>query len=337
MWSERRVFVTGAEGFLGSWVVAELKAAGATVVGLVRDRHRDRRWPEAESVVPDVVVAGDLCDYETVLRGIGEHECDTVFHLGAQPLVTVAARHPRSTFESNIRGTWHVLEACRELRGLVQRIVVASSDKAYGVSDRLPYEEEMPLNGLHPYDASKVCTDVIARSYHFTFGMPVCVVRAGNFYGGGDFAWSRIVPGTIRSVLFGERPVLRSDGSPVRDYVYVRDIARAYLRLAEAMADPALHGQAFNFGTETPVSVLDLVGRILRLAGRPELQPLVRAEAKAEIPAQVLGCAKARRVLGWRPEWSLEEGLSETLRWYAAWFGRPVPRSAATAAVSGPA
>ncbi len=313
-WSSKRVFVTGSSGFLGSWVVEELRALGATTIGLVRDRT-------PQTILPDVTVHGALEDYEVILRAINEHEADTVLHLAAQPLVGTATRQPRSTFEANIRGTWHVLDACRELGRRVKRIVVASTDKAYGEAERLPYDETMPLNGRHPYDASKSCTDILAQTYHHTYGLPVCITRAGNFFGGRDLNFDRIVPGTIRWALRGERPILRSDGSMIRDYVYVRDIVSAYLLLAERMDDPALHGHAFNFSNEQPLSVLAVVERILALMGRADLAPIILGEATNEIPRQFLASGKARAMLGWQPRWALDDALNETIAWYRGWLG----------------
>ncbi|CAH0295075.1 GDP-mannose 4,6-dehydratase [Roseomonas sp. CECT 9278] len=319
-WADKRVLVTGSSGFLGSWTVKELNARGATTIGYVRDlgRHLSRRDdPQTE---PHFTVYGALEDYETILRAINEHEADTVLHLGAQPIVGIANRNPRSTFEANIRGTWNVLDACRELGGRVKRIVVASSDKAYGTAPSLPYDETMPLNGRHPYDASKSCTDIIAQTYHHTYGLPVCVTRAGNFFGGRDLNFNRIVPGVARWAINGERPILRSDGSMIRDYIYVRDVVFAYLALAEAMEDRALHGEAFNFSTEQPMSVVALVQRILAAAGRADLEPIILGEATNEIPEQHLSAAKARRMLGWKPAFTLEAALDETVAWYRAWL-----------------
>lgn len=325
-WADKRVFITGSAGFLGSWTVKELNRRGATTIGYVRDggHHVTRRDdPETE---PHFTVHGRLEDYETVLRGINEHEADTVLHLGAQPIVGVANRSPRSTFEANIRGTWNVLDACRELRRQVKRIVVASSDKAYGQAAKLPYDETMPLNGNHPYDASKSCTDIIAQTYHHSYGLPVCITRAGNFFGGRDLNFNRVVPGVVRWALRGEQPVLRSDGSMIRDYIYVRDVVLAYLALAERMEDPALHGHAFNFSTEQPISVITLVRRILSAAGRDDLQPIILAEATNEIPEQHLSAAKARSLLDWSPVWTLDRALEETIDWYRDWLGAPAAR-----------
>jgi CDP-glucose 4,6-dehydratase len=318
-WQDRNVFVTGSSGFLGGWMVAELNRRGATVVGLVRDvasTSRPRLVPGSE---PAFSVFGALEDYTLLLRSINEYEVDTVMHLGAQPIVGIANRNPLSTFEANIRGTWNVLEACRQVN-TVRRVVVASSDKAYGEQPKLPYDESMPLQGRHPYDVSKSCTDLISQTYHNVYRTPVCITRCGNFFGGGDLNFSRIVPGTIRSILNGERPVIRSDGKMIRDYVYVRDIVDFYLFLAEAMEDPAVHGEAFNFSTESQLSVMDITRALLRLCERTDLEPIILNEAKAEIPHQYLSARKAREVLGWQARSTIEAGLSETINWYRKYF-----------------
>lgn len=320
-WQDRNVFVTGATGFLGSWLVAELNARGANVVGLVRDVSRTAKENLIEGSHLNFTVFGTLEDYEKLLRAVNEYEIDTVFHLGAQPIVGTANRNPRSTFEANIRGTWNMLEACRDV-STVRRVVVASSDKAYGEQPRLPYDESMPLQGMHPYDVSKSCTDLISQTYHNTYRTPVCITRCGNFYGGGDLNFNRIVPGTIRSVLKGERPVIRSDGTFIRDYVYVRDIALFYMHLAEAMENPAIHGEAFNYSTESQLSVLDITNLILRLMGRDDLEPVILNEAKGEIPHQYLSAEKARRMLEWSPRYSLDDAMSETIDWYRAYIGQ---------------
>lgn len=317
-WKERGALVTGATGLLGSWLTRALVERGASVVALVRD------WvPESElfrSGLLDrvAVVRGDVCDSETVERALGEYEIDTVFHLAAQTIVGIANRNPVSTFESNIRGTWTVLEACRR-SPLVRQIIVASSDKAYGSHERLPYSEDAPLQGRHPYDVSKSCADLIAQSYAATLELPVCVTRCGNLYGGGDLNWNRIVPGTIRSALNGERPIIRSDGSYIRDYFYVEDAVLAYLMLAEKFSsNRSLAGEAFNFSNEIQVTVLDLARLILRVAGREDLELDVRGEAENEILHQYLDASKAREVLGWKPCFDLESGLQRTVQWYAA-------------------
>lgn len=315
-WDGRNVFVTGASGLLGSALVGELVDGGARVTCLVRD------WvPESPLLSEGLcdranVVRGQLEDYETILRTLNEYEVETVFHLGAQTIVGTASRSPLSTFEANIKGTWTLLEACRQLPTLVKRVVVASSDKAYGVHETLPYTEDAALQGRFPYDVSKSCTDLISLSYFHSFALPVSITRCGNLYGGGDLNWNRLIPGTIRSALRGERPVIRSDGTFVRDYFFVRDAVEAYLTLAEAMEEARFHGQAFNFGTETPKSVLELAGEILETMGCGDLELDVRGEASNEIPEQYLDCTKARELLDWRPRRTLQEGLRETIDWY---------------------
>jgi CDP-glucose 4,6-dehydratase len=270
------------------------------------------------------VVRGDVCDREALERILGEHEINTVFHLAAQTIVGIANRNPVSTFESNIRGTWCVLEACRR-SPLVRQIVMASSDKAYGTHEHLPYCEDAPLQGRHPYDVSKSCADLIAQGYAVTYGLPVCVTRCGNLYGGGDLNWNRLIPGTIRAILRDERPIIRSDGSCIRDYFYVEDGVLAYLGLAESLAaQRELAGEAFNFSNEIQVSVLDLVNQVLRLTGRQDLEPDVRNEAHHEIAHQYLSAAKARRQLGWQPCFSLADGLRLTIDWYRAYLNGEV-------------
>lgn len=319
-WTDRRVLVTGCTGLVGSWLVSDLAAAGAHVVGLVRDQVCGSNLVRLGLGGRIDQVRGSVEDHALVSRVLGEYEIQTVFHLAAQTIVGVANRNPLSTFESNIQGTWSVLEAAR-LAPTVSGVVVASSDKAYGSHASLPYVEDFPLQGRHPYDVSKSCADLLSLAYHATYGLPVCVTRCGNFYGGGDLNWNRIVPGTVRSVVRGQRPVIRSDGQFVRDYFYVRDGARAYMRLAERMSvEPALLGQAFNFSNESQVTVMALVGLILKLMGS-DLEPDVRNEASNEIRHQYLSAGKARRMLQWAPAWSLESGLVETIGWYREFLG----------------
>ena len=314
-WRDRPTFVTGGTGLVGSWLVRRLVEAGAQVVCLVRDWVPQSELVRTGTLERVVTVRGDVRDQALLERALGEYEVDTVIHLAAQTIVGIANRNPASTFETNIQGTWALLEACRRSPA-VRQVVFASSDKAYGDCDTLPYDEATPLVGRHPYDVSKSCSDLIAQSYATTYGLPVTITRCGNFYGGGDLNWNRLVPGTIRSVLRGQRPVIRSDGTYVRDYFYVEDGAHAYMVLAEKMAaDPSLAGHAFNFSNEIQVPVRELVERILRAMGS-ELEPEIRDEAKHEIRHQYLSAAKARRVLGWEPLFTLDEGLARTIRWY---------------------
>ncbi len=314
-WQDRPTFVTGASGLVGAWLVKRLLEHGAEVTCLVRD------WvPRSELCASGVlervnVVRGDVRDQALVERALGEYEADTVIHLAAQTIVPIANRNPVSTFETNVGGTWALLEASRR-SPKVKQIVLASSDKAYGDHEKLPYGEDAPLRGTHPYDVSKSCADLIGQSYARSFQLPVVITRCGNFYGGGDLNWNRIVPGTIRSVLRGQRPVIRSDGTYVRDYFYVEDGAAAYMLLAEKLATrPELRGEAFNFSNEIQITVRELVQRILRAMGSG-LEPEVLNEAQREIKRQYLSAEKARRVLGWTPLFTLEQGLERTIAWY---------------------
>lgn len=315
-WTNRNVLVTGATGLLGSWTVDALLGRGARVTCIIRDDVPDSRLVATGAIAKVNVVRGAVEDYETCLRALNEYEVDTVFHLAAQTIVGTAARSALSTFETNVRGTWTLLEACRELAMLVKRIVVASSDKAYGAHDALPYREDAPLQGRFPYDVSKSCADLIALSYHASWKSPVAITRCGNLYGGGDWNMSRIVPGTIRSLLLGERPIVRSTGKLVRDYFYVEDAVLAYLGLAEQLEAKNLAGQAFNFGAGNPMSVLQIVAAVTKAVGREDLEPEILGKNDGEIPAQSLDCTKAARVLGWKSAFTLEEGLARTVRWY---------------------
>lgn len=318
-WRDRPTCVTGATGLVGIWLVRRLVEAGAQVVCPVRDwvpQSDLLRSPLNERVV---LVRGDIQDQSFMERVLGEYEIDTVIHLAAQTIVGIANRNPVSTFESNIQGTWTLLEACRR-SPLVRQIVIASSDKAYGDQEVLPYTEEAPLQGRHPYDVSKSCADLIARSYAETYGLPAVITRCGNFYGGGDLNWNRIVPGTIRSILRSMPPVIRSDGKNIRDYFYVEDGAVAYMLLAEQLAaHPELKGQSFNFSNEEQMTVLDLTQRILRLMDS-DLKPEIRNEATNEIRHQYLSAEKARTTLGWKPLFDLDTGLRKTIEWYRHFF-----------------
>jgi CDP-glucose 4,6-dehydratase len=320
-WTDRPTLVTGATGFAGSWLVQRLHELNADVVCLIRD------WsPQSHLVRTGLIdkvkrVRGDVCDQALIERVLGEYEVDIVFHLAAQTIVGIANRNPVSTLETNIGGTWSVLEAARRSPA-VKQVVVASSDKAYGDAEGR-YGEDTPLRGHHPYDVSKSCADLIAQAYAATYKLPVTITRCGNFYGGGDLNWNRIVPGTIRSVLRGQAPVIRSDGSPVRDYFYVEDGAAAYITLAEVMAsNPDLLGQAFNFSNEAEITVLEVTRLILRLMDSA-LEPDVRNDASNEIGYQALNAAKARETLGWRPMFNLEQAMGQTIDWYREFFADP--------------
>jgi len=315
-WRNRRVMLTGATGLVGGWVLERLLDAGADPVCLVRDQVPRARASVVGLLARSTVVTGALEQYDLLERTINEYEVEIVIHLAAQTIVSIANRNPISTFESNIRGTWNLLEACRR-NDRVLSIVVASSDKAYGEAERLPYDETFPLKGAHPYDVSKSCADLIATAYHRTYGLPVTITRCGNFYGGGDLNWNRIVPGTMRSILLNQRPVVRSDGTLRRDYIYVEDAAIGYMMLAERAAeDRSLHGEAFNFSNEDPKTVLEMVGLMQEATGRGDLSPVVQGHAPNEIPDQFLSSAKARLVLGWQPRYELRDGLARTYRWY---------------------
>ena len=314
-WKDRPTLVTGATGLVGGWLVRRLVDAGADVVCLVRDWLPQSRLIRDRLVDRVKVARGDVRDQAALERVLGEHEVATVFHLAAQTIVGIANRNPVSTFEANIQGTWALLEACRR-SPLVRQVVMASSDKAYGDQEHLPYDESTPLQGTHPYDVSKSCADLIANAYAVSYGTPVAITRCGNFYGGGDLNWNRIVPGTIRSALRGQRPVIRSDGKFIRDYFYVEDGANAYTTLAEALAArPGLAGRAYNFSNEIQVTVLELVRKILAALGS-DLEPEVRNEASNEIIHQYLSAARAREELAWSPLFDLDGGLAATIAWY---------------------
>ena len=318
-WKNTPVLVTGCTGLLGSWLCKELINRKANVVGLIRD------WIPKSVLVDDGyidemnIVRGDINDFQTMERIINEYEIEVVFHLAAQTIVETANRNPLSTFESNIKGTWNILEACRRV-STVKKIIIASSDKAYGDQSVLPYDEEMPLQGTHPYDVSKSCADLIAKTYHTTYGTPVCITRCGNFYGGGDLNFNRLVPGTIRTLLNDEQPVIRSDGSYIRDYFYVEDGVHAYLHLAEKMDDENILGEAFNFSNELQISVLEMVEKIIDLMGKENIKPKVLGTAKNEIMHQSLSAEKARKMLNWSPAHTLDEALERTIEWYKKFF-----------------
>lgn len=319
-WRDRRVLVTGCTGLLGSWLAERLVALQADVVGLIRDNVPRSRLVSADVVNRIDVVRGAVEDHGLLERLLGEYEVQTVFHLAAQTIVGVANRNPLSTFETNVKGTWLLLEAARR-SPTVEAMVVASSDKAYGTHETLPYDEDAPLIGRHPYDVSKSCADLISQAYAISFEAPVCVTRFGNLYGGGDLNFNRLIPGTIRSVLRSEQPVVRSDGTYTRDFIYVEDAADAYLLLAERMTTQAgIAGQAFNFSYERPLDALHVVHSLLEIMEAKELAPVVLGTASNEIPRQYLSSKKVREALGWVPTFDFDEGLRRTIDWYREFF-----------------
>ena len=320
-WSDVPVLVTGAQGFVGSWLAKRLLDEGAEVHTLIRDVHPESHYQADGIGARCHELPADLVDYEALTRVLNEHDIRAVFHLAAQTIVGTANRSPLSTFEANIRGTYTLLEAVRAV-GAAERVVVASSDKAYGSHKTLPYQEDFPLQPDFPYDVSKAATDMIARSYAKTYALPVAVTRLANVYGGGDINWSRIVPDSIRSLLRGERPVLRSDGTPERDYIYVEDAVGAYLAIADSLDSPGNHGRAWNAGAGRPVSVRELVDRLIAVSGR-DVEPDIRGEGTpaGEIDRQFLDSTAINTELGWSPEWDLDRGLRATWDWYEQRLG----------------
>lgn len=319
-WDGKNVFVTGATGMIGAFLVSDLLSKGSNVVALIKDSELESELYRSGDINHISVVNGRLEDFAILENALNTKEIEIVFHLGAQTIVGAAHRYPLHTFEANIRGTYNLLDACRVHSDSVQGVVIASSDKAYGEQQELPYKEEAPLEGRHPYEVSKSCADMLAQSYNHTYGLRVGIARCGNVYGGNDLNFSRIVPGTIRSLLRGEPPVIRSDGTYIRDYIYVKDVARAYMLLAESLGEDSANGEAFNFGNEKPVAVLEIVTAIQKLMDLQELKPVISRTARGEIKNQYLDSGKAQELLGWRPLCTLEEGLAETIAWYEDYF-----------------
>ncbi|SHK71448.1 GDP-mannose 4,6-dehydratase [Desulforamulus aeronauticus] len=315
-WQDKNVLVTGCTGMIGSWLTNKLVKNGARVVGMIRDHVSFSNLYQEGTIQSMAVAYGDITDYQFVNRVLAEYEIDTVFHLAAQTIVSIANRSPLSTFESNIKGTWTILEACR-LSPTVERVVVASSDKAYGPQEKLPYREDQPLCGRHPYDVSKSCCDLIAQSFYHTYRLPVVISRLANVYGGGDLNFNRIVPGTIKAVLQERSPIIRSDGSPLREYLYVEDAVNAYLCLAENVHRLEVMGQAFNFAPHRPYSVKEMVEEIIKVSGK-DLHPVIqgRGALVGEIDHQYSDSNKSRQLLEWLPQWDLAAGLSKTIEWY---------------------
>lgn len=319
-WRDRCVLVTGATGMVGSWLVTRLVQLGSRVVCFVADNDPQSELNRSGLISKVTVVNGRLERLDDVERAINNHEIQTVFHLGAQPLVEVAQRRPVHTLETNVQGTWNLLEVCRTVEGLVEQIVIASSDKAYGPSETLPYVETMPLSGRQIYEVSKSCTDLIAQSYATSYSLPVTIARCGNIFGGGDLNWSRIVPGTFRSLLTKQRPVLRSDGLSTRDYLHVDDVVNAYVLLAEKTGALGLSGEAFNFSDENPLSVRQIYNACCSVAGVEGLEPIVLGGAQDEIRHQYLDSSLARNRLGWKCALDLRAGLAQTFSWYESYF-----------------
>lgn len=319
-WQDRRVFVTGGSGLIGGWLVEELLRLGADVLVLLRDWVPDSRLLSNKNLDKAIIIRGDLSDSRFLERVLAEYEVQIVMHLAAQTIVPIANRNPLSTFESNVAGTWNLLEACKNVK-TVASIVVASSDKAYGEADQLPYRENMPLKALYPYDVSKACADMISVSYAKSFDLPVAITRCGNFFGGGDLNWNRIIPGTIRSVIRGQAPVIRSNGTLIRDYIYVEDAVNAYMTLAKALVNnPEIKGEAFNFSNETQKHTLELTNIIIKSLNS-DLQPIIEGKNHGEIQAQYLDSTKAKEILGWSAKFGLESGLQRTISWYKEYLG----------------
>ncbi len=317
----RRILVTGATGLVGSAVAAELLSRGANVTALVRDVDPSSEFYRSGTAARTRVINGRLEDPADVERAIVETECQGVFHLGAQAIVTHALTSPLQTFQSNIQGTWNLLEACRRQRRQLDFVVVASTDKAYGKLEGASYRETDALNATGPYDVSKACADRLAVCYHQTFDLPVAVTRCGNIYGPGDTHWNRIVPGAILAAWRKEPLVIRSDGQYIRDYIYLRDVVEGYLLLGERIGEPGVAGEAFNLSTGEELTVLQIARKVAEAMGGEPIEPLIENTARAEIRKQTLDAGKARRVLGWTSRYDIDSGLAETVPWYRDYLG----------------
>ncbi len=312
-WENKNVFITGCTGFIGCWLAKELVESGARVTGLVRDVVPQSAFFQFNLNKKITIVAGKIDNFQLLKRIISEYEIDTVFHLAAQTQVEIAHQDPLSTFETNIMGTCNILEACRTSGRHIKRIVIASTDKAYGEQAKLPYTEEAPLRGIYPYDASKSCTDLIAYSYFKTYQLPVCITRCGNVYGPGDLNFKRLIPGTILSVLKNQPIIIRSDGTFKRDYLYVKDTVRAYLTLANGIENLHLSGEALNFSSGTPISVIDMTHKILDVFGKKDYPIKVLGEAQYETKDQYSSNQNAYKKLNWKPTYTIENALKETI------------------------
>ncbi len=321
-WIDRPVLITGCSGLTGSWLAANLVESGADVVGLIRDQIPRSQLYRSGTINKISVVDGDISDYKLLERTLVEYEIDTIFHLAAQTIVSIANRAPLSTFETNIKGTWSLLEAARR-NPTVHQILMASTDRVYGDQETLPYVENMASLGTHPYDVSKSCADLIAIAYVKTYDLPLVITRFSNIYGGGDLNWNRLIPGSMRSIIRGERPIIRSDGSFRRDYVFVEDVVEGYLRAAEQLQSDSIRGQIFNMGTDEPTSVLHIVKNIIAISDQPQLTPLILDEEKKEIAEKYVDSKKAKDMLGWNPQHDLSRGLSKTMKWYREFLAIP--------------
>ena len=319
-WKDKKVFITGFNGFIGSWLTYELWKQGAEVTGLLRDQIPNSMIKLMKLEKKINIVKGDVTDFDILRRSFTEYDIDTVFHLAAQPLVTVAYKDPVSTFKVNIEGTWNILEVSRLIG--IKRLIIASSDKAYGTHNRLPYDETFALKGQFPYDVSKSCADLIAQTYFNTYGLPICITRNANIYGGGDLNFNRIIPETIKCILSNKNPIIRSNGKFIREFFFVKDAVKSYLLVAENLHRKDIIGRAFNFGSSEQIKIIDLVNKIIELSGKTRLKPIILDEVTKEITDQYLSCKLADSLLNWKPDYTLEEGLKETYNWYKEYFNK---------------
>ncbi len=315
------VLVTGGTGVIGSWLLKRLVDMQINTNVLLWDDYKNPELEKHNTLKKTTNIHGTLTDINLIKSILKDHDINLIYHLGAQAIVETAFKDPLTTFESNVRGTYTLLEACRSYGDQIKGIVVASSDKAYGTHKDLPYTENTSLNGIYPYEVSKSCTDLLARSYALTYDMPISIARCGNVYGGGDLNWNRIIPGTILELFNQRTPIIRSDGTHLRDYIYVEDIVDAYITLSSATISGITPGQAFNFGNNNPISVLDLVNTISLHMEQTHLTPVIKNQAKGEIHSQYLNSSKARQILNWGPKYSLSEGLQQTIKWYVDYLG----------------
>lgn len=319
LWKDKKVLITGYEGFLGSNLTKALSHCGAQIWGLDILTHRTKTILSLSDYNKVIAIKGNVANFTLVDKIIKDNDIEIIFHLAAEAIVGKSLHNPLRTFSSNIKGTWNILESSRKSK-TVKRIIVASSDKAYGSHKKLPYTEHAPLMGSRPYDVSKSCADLLAYSYFHTYGLPVSITRCGNIFGPGDFNLSRIVVDTIRSIIDNRTLTIRSNGKFTRDYVYVDDIVSGYILLAERMKELNLSGEAFNFSNENPITVLELVKKIYKIYGR-EPNYKILGEAKHEIKDQYLSSEKSREILGWKPRYTFEEGMEATIKWYNGELG----------------